>query len=102
MRLNAATFHPHEKGIVDNQATFVPTEPLGNTTEKTICGLRVTTFGLVVVIVVLIIAGTVGGGVGCSLAVKHKPTSCESGVDVPQRQAKMSLPKIVQHPNARE
>jgi len=56
----------------------------GRAAEKTICGLRRTTFGLVAVIAVLIIAGAVGGGVGGSMAVKH---SCKSGVDVPQRHA---------------
>jgi hypothetical protein len=56
----------------------------GNAAEKTICGLRRTTFGLVAVIAVLIIAGAVGGGFGGSMAAKQ---SCKSGVDVPQRRA---------------
>jgi|SRR5579871_2997858 len=85
-----ATFHPHDKVITDNQATFLPSE---NATEKTICGLRRTTFGLIAVIVILIIAGSVGGGVGCSIAVKQKTISCNNGsvVDIPQRHAWMFL-----------
>ena len=52
----------------------------GIAAEKTICGLRRTTFGLVVVIVVLIVAGAVGGGVGGSIAVcnARKNSVCTS------------------------
>lgn len=56
-----------------NPPYVAPQEPLP---ERTICGLRVVTFGLLVAIIALVIAAAVGGGVGGSIAVKNAKTQC--------------------------
>ena len=52
----------------------------GNAAKKTICGLRRTTFELVAVIVVLIIAGAIWGGVGGSMANRTASSAHENSV----------------------
>lgn len=55
---------------------YVPCPTTSQSKDRTICGLRGTTFCLVLALIFVIIAAAVGGGVGGSLAVNSAKKYC--------------------------
>lgn len=64
--LQVAEFYTKKE--YEQALSWKPPEPTRAEPQRRICGLRVVTFWLVVVILVLVVGGAVGGGVGGWLA----------------------------------
>ena len=63
-------YPPTDTGTYYNASSL----PQGSQQPRLICGLRRTTFWLLVVLATLIVVGAVGGGVGGSIAAKKSDT----------------------------